>query len=437
MKKRLLLCGFIALISTAQAQVYHYIGNYDTLGVPSYLLSQGDTVTQTVLNNIYTILPERQSNLDYIDTLEYLNVKLDTATKIWISMINEGAGFTNALATYYYPKGNPPSVMSDIDTLNIVFPNASMVHSGGGLNAGDKIYLDSFAAGTEIAFCLIANGWNDSYDTVGNGFQKYFSNYNLNPETVASKRPHNVVFWDTESLKYILGFEDLKRTDGGCDDDFNDCIFYITLDPIPIFNDSTNPQPPPPIPEDDGGGLPVTWYGFEGHFQNNSNLLEWFTASELRNEYFEIQRSEDGMSFKTVGRKKGSGTTNILIRYSFTDQDISYNTGYYYRIMQVDFDGKQSYSKVLYIKSLHKNTNLIVYPNPVSGGDVIRFEVKNAGNKAEVSLYNINGQRIFNRKILESDRYQGRISTENLSSGIYFIGLYGNDFVQRIKIIVY
>ena len=437
MKKRLLLCGLIALISTAQAQVYHYIGSYDTLGVPSYLLPQGDTVTQTVLDNIYTILPERQSNLDYIDTLEYLNVKLDTATKIWISMINEGAGFTNALATYYYPKGNPPTVRSDIDTLNIVFPNASMVHSGGGLNAGDKIYLDSFAAGTEIAFCLIANGWNDSYDTVGNGFQKYFSNYNLNPETVASKRPHNVVFWDTDALKYILGFEDLKRTDSGCDDDFNDCIFYITLDPIPIFNDSTNPQPPPPIPEDDGGGLPVTWYDFQVHYHNNSNLLEWFTASELKNDYFEIQRSEDGINFKAIGRKEGSGTTNFLIRYSYSDDDIRENTGYYYRVRQVDFDGEENFSKILYIKSLYKNTHLIVYPNPVIRGDAILFDVENIRSGTEVSLLSVNGQMVYNRKISESSRYHGRIPTENLANGIYFLELYGNDFVQRIKIIVY
>jgi len=126
------------------SQSYRFIGSWDSNGVPNYLEPISDTITTEALNDIYDVLPERQENLTYVDYDNYLNIKLDTATRVWVSIIAEGAGFKNTLSYYTYTVDDPPSSTSEIDSLTVIFPNASMSGSGGGLDAGDKVYLDSF-----------------------------------------------------------------------------------------------------------------------------------------------------------------------------------------------------------------------------------------------------------------------------------------------------
>jgi len=104
-------------------------------------------------------------------------------------------------------------------------PNASLSGSGGQLQAGNTVKLGRFTAGTSIGFALIANGWNGS--AVGNGNWIVYSNDRLNPQTSAALKRQTVLLYDNPQKLFLVGFEDIRRDNGGCDNDFNDCLFYV------------------------------------------------------------------------------------------------------------------------------------------------------------------------------------------------------------------
>ena len=102
------------------------------------------------------------------------------------------------------------------------------------LNYRNKI--DSFQAGTGIGWVLLANAWRASQQTVGAGLWKLYSNPDFNPEAQESLRYHNILLADPVNERVILGFEDIRRDLGSCDNDFNDAIFYVTANSYEAIN---------------------------------------------------------------------------------------------------------------------------------------------------------------------------------------------------------
>jgi LruC domain-containing protein len=149
---------------------------------------------------------------------------------VWFTFLTEGAGFKNSIAYFTYPTATPPTRTSDIDTLRIILPNASLLGSGGSLRPGNTIKLGRFSAGTSIGFALIANGWTGS--TVGSGLHTVFSIDALNPEIRTAEKRHSVLLWDNSLSLFLVGFEDLIRNNGSGDNDFNDCLFYLKSNPV-------------------------------------------------------------------------------------------------------------------------------------------------------------------------------------------------------------
>jgi hypothetical protein len=91
--------------------------------------------------------------------------------------------------------------------------------------------------------------------------------------------------------------------------------------------------------------LPVTWVNFTAKVQQRNVVLDWTTSNELNNESFLVQRSGDGKTFETIGKVKGAGTTTRLSNYQFIDTRPMVGVSYY-RLQQIDIDGKSSLSKV-------------------------------------------------------------------------------------------
>ncbi len=126
--------------------------------------------------------------------------------------------------------------------------------------------------------------------------------------------------------------------------------------------------------------LPVTWSDFYGKEAACEMVLNWSTASELNNDYFEVEKSANGRDFTLLGTVKGSGTTNNYRQYKFVDRLPA--TENYYRIKQVDFDGKTDYSKVIVIKSncIENDENIgiaTLFPNPAMHNDAhLRFNAR-------------------------------------------------------------
>ncbi|MCF1749706.1 hypothetical protein [Mariniradius sediminis] len=120
--------------------------------------------------------------------------------------------------------------------------------------------------------------------------------------------------------------------------------------------------------------LPVDYTHFEVVQSPNraSTLLKWTTAKEENNAYFEVERSLAGIQqFKVIGQVPGMGWTDAPSAYSFEDNSLPLAGGdVYYRLRQVDFDGKYSLSKVLKLRVQGVNSTRgiwRVHPNPVAG----------------------------------------------------------------------
>jgi LruC domain-containing protein len=170
------------------------------------------------------------SHPDYVASNIETNLNITALSDVWLTFLTEGAGYKNSIAYFKYPTATPPTRESDIDTLHIVLPNASLLGSGGSLVSGNKVWLGRFPSGTSIGFALIANGWTGS--AVGSGLHKVYSIDALNPETITAEKRHSVLLWDNSLSLFLVGFEDLIRTNGAGDNDFNDCLFYLKSNPV-------------------------------------------------------------------------------------------------------------------------------------------------------------------------------------------------------------
>jgi hypothetical protein len=91
--------------------------------------------------------------------------------------------------------------------------------------------------------------------------------------------------------------------------------------------------------------------------------LAWVTATELNNDFFQIEHSRDGIQFHAVGKVKGQGTTTGVVVYSFLHRQPISGTNYY-RLKQVDFDGAFEYSDVVVAEINSRTGGVRVYPNP-------------------------------------------------------------------------
>ena len=124
--------------------------------------------------------------------------------------------------------------------------------------------------------------------------------------------------------------------------------------------------------------LPIELIDFNGFAEEGYNELNWITASEINNDLFEIEKSYDGVLFSKIGTVNGNGNSHNQLTYNFIDNNPSTEISYY-RLRQVDFDGKHKYSNVISVKQ-SPGAEAIVFPNPTRGKVNLNIVSKEAGN---------------------------------------------------------
>jgi hypothetical protein len=159
-------------------------------------------------------------------------------------------------------------------------------------------------------------------------------------------------------------------------------------------------------------------------------LIKWATASELNNDFFTIEKSQDGKNFEAIGTVVGAGNSNTLLTYQFVDTNLQPGTQFY-RIKQTDFDGQFDHSDIVAVsnasQSEDKNnsvTILTVGPNPFEDIFNIDFDLSAAG-PVEVSLMNLNGSVVAS-EVIEGYTGNNRYTFNDqrgLEKGIYLLRL--------------
>jgi hypothetical protein len=177
--------------------------------------------------------------------------------------------------------------------------------------------------------------------------------------------------------------------------------------------------------------IPVELTFFKAKPNKNSVKLNWQTASEKNNKGFEIERSADAKSWDNIGFVKGQGNATLTTNYAFEDKyPLSILT--YYRLKQIDFDGKESYSNVESIVRKDLKTGFKVYPNPTQNKTTY-IEVENNLIGGMIQIMNTNGS------VLKTEVIDNQLITLDLSAlptGLYFVKAQNNQAVFSDKIII-
>ncbi len=236
-------------------KISYRLGTYNFDGRPNYLEPTNDFISDDFMESVNNSLPEYRPvpnfNPEYLDNQHERNIRITELSDVYVTFITEGAGYRNSLFYYVYDKNSPPQSANDVDSLIAIFPNASLGGSGGDMSPGMKVKIGRFPANKTIGFALIADGWRGGPRvTAGNWL--VFSDKNLNPESNPAQKQHTVMLWDADTKRFIYGFEDIRR-DFGSDNDFNDCIFYVTSNPVTaIDNDNCLRTKPTKDTDNDG-----------------------------------------------------------------------------------------------------------------------------------------------------------------------------------------
>jgi hypothetical protein len=157
--------------------------------------------------------------------------------------------------------------------------------------------------------------------------------------------------------------------------------------------------------------LPVDLLNFTGAQVEKGIQLLWSTQNEMNNKGFELERSSNSADWKQVTFLNG-GEDHSQNNYSFID--LSPTDGInYYRLKQLDFDGRFNYSKVISVNYENQKVEYSFYPNPVE--DLLHIKANKEESNLELKLLDISG------KILWSGNNIQPISLKEFSTGIYFL----------------
>jgi hypothetical protein len=159
--------------------------------------------------------------------------------------------------------------------------------------------------------------------------------------------------------------------------------------------------------------LPVTWLNFAASYQSTGVVLNWSTTTEQNTKDYVVQHSSDGRNWSNIATIAAAGNSSTVQQYTYVHSNILSGV-HYYRVLQNDMDGRESYSKMLVVDFLNAQKSLHVYPNPVVNSQLtVKLE-----KKAGIQLFNAAGILVFQGQL-----YPGihQLQLPNLEKGLFII----------------
>lgn len=177
--------------------------------------------------------------------------------------------------------------------------------------------------------------------------------------------------------------------------------------------------------------LPVDLTSFTGKNSNIGVQLNWETASERNNERFEILRSSTKDNFKLLTSVKGKGNSDEKNKYSFIDTDPAKGVNYY-KLNQIDFDGKvTSFDKLVAVNNGLNNNEFKIS----NSNDDLNYTINSSkSGEALLTIYDLNGRKVLTKKIfVQTGLNSDKLSITDLNNGVYVanISLEGENFSKK------
>ncbi|MFT7242080.1 MAG: hypothetical protein ACI83L_002446 [Cryomorphaceae bacterium] len=184
--------------------------------------------------------------------------------------------------------------------------------------------------------------------------------------------------------------------------------------------------------------LPIELISFTATVKDAFVEINWITATENHNDYFNVERSADGINFKSIGQVNGAGNSSQTLKYAIVD-DTPLNGISYYRLRQTDYDGKSSYSELEAIVFDRRNGfNFKIYPNP-NNGERFNIDINENNYVLLVVVYDIHGKELYSKVIFTNDSHQYVYAIEpsqKLKPGVYLVVATSNNGTYKNILIV-
>lgn len=168
--------------------------------------------------------------------------------------------------------------------------------------------------------------------------------------------------------------------------------------------------------------------------ENNVVQILWETAKEENNDYFAVERSQNGIDFEEIAQVSGVGVASA---YQYEDLELKYLKGtYYYRLKQVDFDGTSEYTAIRTITlNLSVDQEVRVFPNPAK--DHLYIILDEAINvDTQVSIFSVTGQLLIQQTLNGVNETQANyITLSGLSQGCYIAKIESAFFSKTVSFV--
>jgi type IX secretion system substrate protein len=179
--------------------------------------------------------------------------------------------------------------------------------------------------------------------------------------------------------------------------------------------------------------MPMKLTSFTGRLETETSAdLSWTSAIEFDSYQYQVERSVDGKNYVKVGTINAAGASNEIIKYNFKDV-LPGSGAYYYRLKQVDIDGKFEYSKSVYVNS-KKGSGIVtsVFPNPFKNEiQLVGATSADLNTAGAVQLYSLAGQRI-NFRVVGANAIS---ISDNAPKGIYILKFKTGTMSQQFKLV--
>ena len=173
--------------------------------------------------------------------------------------------------------------------------------------------------------------------------------------------------------------------------------------------------------------LPIELLSIDARPNNNNIDINWSTASEINNDYFDIQWSRNGTDFQSIDEIKGSGTSYSRNDYAYAHLSPG-NGKNYYRINQVDFDGQSSYTETV-LATIDNKNKIRVFPTVVN--DQIKISLSE--KEGLLTIYNINGAIVKSMVVNTNNLIV--LNVDDLTAGSYIVSFKNNQQIINERFI--
>ena len=174
--------------------------------------------------------------------------------------------------------------------------------------------------------------------------------------------------------------------------------------------------------------LPIELLTFNAHRSNDKTiLLQWETASEINNDYFEIEKSSDGIAFTSIGIVKGAGNSSTLSSYSFEDLHDESNRLIYYRLAQFDYDRSKTFSEIIAVSNHNTDITEITSDYKRDNESIELSFSSSVNEKITISMIDLLGKVCYQSNLTTASGYINyTLDVGPLEKGIYIISISSN-----------